>query len=367
MVAVLNEAGIEPDILTREVLFDPATEDDRYFDHVNFKYREIGRSRVPGELRVAAFNALLKKYAPEYDLLININNCLINLPDIDTVSYVFFPRKARIMTPLRDIHRPESILRPYQPYWFYRQLLRAIYTHGSRGFSPSTRHRIICMTRFTRKHLEAQYPVPPGLPIIYPGVQLSEYQGSATERERAIVTMGRFTPGKRQMEQISLAADLPDIAFYIVGFARGNEYYKKCEAHVRALGINNVTLCPDMPFERVKSLLNRTQFFLHTLVNEPFGLTAVQAMAAGCIPIVHDSGGQRETVPDRRLRYAELADVPNIIRDVESLSASDRTALRTQLADHIRQFDETCFRNAFREQMKSTLGATLWSTVSSTK
>ena len=46
-------------------------------------------------------------------------------------------------------------------------------------------------------------------------------------------------------------------------------------------------------------------------INEHFGISIVEAMAMGCVPIVHNSGGPREFVPsDHRFNnICEAADV----------------------------------------------------------
>ena len=48
--------------------------------------------------------------------------------------------------------------------------------------------------------------------------------------------------------------------------------------------------------------------YIHCAENEHFGITIVEAMAAGCVPIVHDSGGPREIVTnDVGFRWRSLA------------------------------------------------------------
>ena len=45
-----------------------------------------------------------------------------------------------------------------------------------------------------------------------------------------------------------------------------------------------------------------SKVYLHTYVNEAFGISIVEAIAAGCVLIVHNSGGPREFVTEH-LRY----------------------------------------------------------------
>ena len=74
---------------------------------------------------------------------------------------------------------------------------------------------------------------------------------------------------------------------------------------IDSLWLTNVHLVPDASEEERDKLLSSSTFFLHSLRSEPFGITTVQGIAAGCIPIVHNSGGQIEIVEDELLRYEQ--------------------------------------------------------------
>ena len=55
----------------------------------------------------------------------------------------------------------------------------------------------------------------------------------------------------------------------------------------------------------MEKILKNAKIYLHTRVNEHFGISVVEAMAMGCVPIVHDSGGTREFVP-KNFRYRTI-------------------------------------------------------------
>jgi len=55
----------------------------------------------------------------------------------------------------------------------------------------------------------------------------------------------------------------------------------------------------------MKTILNSTKIYLPTTVGEHFGISIVEVMAMGCIPIVHNSGGVKEFVP-AQYRYENL-------------------------------------------------------------
>jgi glycosyltransferase involved in cell wall biosynthesis len=50
--------------------------------------------------------------------------------------------------------------------------------------------------------------------------------------------------------------------------------------------------------ELYQEVLAKSKIYLHLMKGEHFGITVVEAMSAGCVPIVHDSGGPKEIVQD---------------------------------------------------------------------
>lgn len=358
IVEIFNEAGIVPDILTSRLTIRPEQIAEKYGRPIQANYRLLPRiPKLPGEFARMLFNAILGHYASGYDLLINTSNSLIFLPKSENViTYMFFPRKRRVMADVIDIHQPDMHFVPWSFVRLQRPVLRTIY-RLSKSYSN---HQIVCMTEFTRSALEQEYDIPSNLPVIYPPVDIATFRNNCPERTRSVVTVGRFGPDKRQLEQIKLAEQLPDIPFHIVGFAGNVHYYRRCKLYAKEHELSNVHLHPDAPFEQMVALLQESKFFLHTLINEPFGITAVQAIAAGCLPIVHDSGGQCETVPEPALRYQSLDEVQDILRRLEALDADTTGSLIQRLQQYIiSHFDETVFYRKMRSVLMPYLVARL--------
>lgn len=354
LIELLNEAGITPDVLTMRLGLDPAdlrTHNGRPLQANLHLLPNV--ARLPNDFSIILFNRLLSRCTKDYDLLINTSNSLIFLPKRrEVLTYLFFPRKRRIMDRAADIHQPERPLASWSKAGLQRRVLRLIY----RLSRPQPHHRIVCLSEFTRTALEQVYDMPPNLPVIYPPVALAKFAGSEQPRERAVVTVGRFAANKRQMEQLRLAAGIPGLAFHLVGFTGDGRYYRQCRRFAEENGLPNVRFHPDAPFAEMRGLLQSSRYFLHTLVNEPFGITAVQAIAAGCIPIVHDSGGQRETVPETALRYQTLDEVPAMIERLEALDAADLDELGHRLRQHVyRHFDESIFKRKISEVLSPYL------------
>lgn len=353
IVELLNEMGIVPDIVTSAVSFRPNEIAIHYNKQVDLNWRMVSQRRLRGiheEFYIWQFNRRLATVSADYDLMIHTGNSLMFLPDQPaSVSYVFFPRKYRMNSPLRSIHLLDSHVKPVSRFGIQRTVQHAV----MRRYPRATSQHVISMTHFTADALHAVYPELGELPVVYPPVTLSD---SVTlppaQRDPMVVTMGRFARDKRQFEQIALAAQMPQLPFHIIGFVDDAAYFQHCQRAVEQQKVQNVTLHPNLPRDEAEVLMSRARYFLHTLINEPFGLTAVNAIALGCIPLVHDSGGQRETTPDPQLRYQSLDEVPQLIAWLEAKNSAETTALMQRLQTHIHaNFSEA----QFRERMSAEL------------
>ncbi|MCO5191966.1 MAG: glycosyltransferase [Anaerolineae bacterium] len=346
IVELLNELGIVPDMVTSAFNFRPNEIAVHYDRDVALNWRMVTQRRLRGvheEFYIWQFNRRLATISADYDLLIHTGNSLMFLPDHPaSISYVFFPRKYRMNSPLRSIHLPDSKVKPLTRFGMQRTLQRAV----MRRHPLATPHHVISMTHFTAAALRAVYPELGELPVVYPPVALPT---GATlppaQRDAMVVTMGRFARDKRQLDQIALAARLPELPFHMIGFVDDAAYFARCRRAVHEYKANNVTLHPNLLRSEAEALMRRSRYFLHTLINEPFGLTAVNAIALGCIPLVHDSGGQRETTPEPQLRYQALDHVPAMIERLEAQDSAETAALMHCLQTHVRaNFSEAQFR-----------------------
>jgi glycosyltransferase involved in cell wall biosynthesis len=346
IIELLNEKGIVPDIVTSELSFRPNEIALHYSRQVDLNWRILSQRRLRGiheEFYIWQFNRRLTTISADYDLVIHTGNSLMFLPEHPaTVSYVFFPRKYRMNSPLRSIHLPDSRVKQMTRYGIQRTMQRAV----MQRYPRATPHHVIAMTQFTSDALHTVYPELGKLPVVYPPVSLPQVTTSLQgQREAMVVTMGRFARDKRQLEQIALAAKMPRLQFHIIGFVDDTVYFRRCQRAVQQQSVKNVELHPNLPREEAEALMCISRYFLHTLINEPFGLTAVNAIAMGCIPLVHDSGGQRETVPDPQLRYQSLDDVPALIAGLEMKDSAEANGLVRRLQTHIHaNFSEAQFR-----------------------
>jgi glycosyltransferase involved in cell wall biosynthesis len=161
-------------------------------------------------------------------------------------------------------------------------------------------------------------------------------------RDNLVVTIGRIVPEKRFHLFVELARLVPKTRFVAIGSLSDERsaYYEQ----LKRTAPENVSFVLS-PLRKVKDLLGRAMAYVHCAENEHFGITIVEAMAAGCVPIVHDSGGPREIVTsDVGFRWLDL---PAAARQIAILAENDhlRRDLSATSAARARQFRPEVFES----------------------
>jgi L-malate glycosyltransferase len=145
--------------------------------------------------------------------------------------------------------------------------------------------------------------------VLYPPVDVNFLP---IEKENLVLTVGRFTPLKKQLEMVStflrLSSELQEWTCVCAGTVgdspSAGTYYKKVR---RSAAGYNVQFAPDIDRLSLKGLFESSKVFWHAAgldeddvvrpeLSEHFGIATVEAMAAGCVPVVINKGGQQEIV-----------------------------------------------------------------------
>ena len=179
---------------------------------------------------------------------------------------------------------------------------------------------------------------------VYPPCPVEDYSEftNVKSRENLVVTIGRIVPEKRFHLFIELARIVPKTRFVAIGSLSDetSAYYDQ----LKKSAPENVSFILS-PLRKVRDILGRAMAYVHCAENEHFGITIVEAMAAGCVPIVHDSGGPREIVTsDVGFRWSNLSVAA---RQIVMLAENDslRRELSAAASVRARQFRPEVFES----------------------
>ncbi len=171
-------------------------------------------------------------------------------------------------------------------------------------------NKVVVNSKFTKKWIDKEYPV--NSMVLYPPVDVSKFKPS--KKENIIISIARFS----QLEQSKRQDVLVDAfkKFYDKGnknwklvLAGGSEvggvdFVKK----LKELSVGYpIRIVENPEFTDIKSLYSKSKIFWSASgynideEREPnrvehFGITVVEAMAAGLIPMVFDAGGHKEII-----------------------------------------------------------------------
>jgi len=173
---------------------------------------------------------------------------------------------------------------------------------------------IICNSRFTKGFIDKEYGVKSE--VVYPPVGVKEFKPG--KKEDIILSVGRFSrlmQAKRQdvlidgFKQTRKGDKSRLISRYKLILAGGtdvgkDEAFEKLKKEARGQPIE---IIENPPFTELKKLYAQAKIFWHAAGfgtdenKEPekvehFGIVTVEAMAAGCVPVVINKGGQPEIV-----------------------------------------------------------------------
>lgn len=165
--------------------------------------------------------------------------------------------------------------------------------------------KAIFNSKFTKTLIEEEWSVNGA--VVYPPVDITKLE--VGEKTKEIISVGRFDKSKKHEVLISAFKDMVKDKetlgweLNLVGGLReaDKEYLQQLKDQARGFSIN---FYPNATVEKLHNLYSTSSIYWHAAgfgetnpqYYEHFGITTVEAMAAGCVPVVISRGGQLEIV-----------------------------------------------------------------------
>ncbi len=166
-------------------------------------------------------------------------------------------------------------------------------------------------------------------------------------QENLVVTTSRLDSNKllERIPQIAKQTD-KNIHYAVIGRLYNQPILTYLQGIVKKLGVEDrVKFYPNASATQKISLLKQAKLYLHTMEGEHFGISIVEAMALGCVPIVHNSGGMKEFVP-AKYRYQTPMEAAQKISQELAEWAPDKAEEAKTIADRfsLAHFSENFMR-----------------------
>ncbi len=263
----------------------------------------------------------------DFDLVVGTQD-VGYVPDLKAplVQYCYFPE---YFTHLEQ--SPSSIL------W------KAYYWPASRFYKNRVRKidRLLAVSNYTRDFVRTKWGR--DSETVYPPCPTQLYSGLHLPKENKVVTIGRIVPEKRMDVFSEIARKLPSVKFVLIGSVgeTGSRYFDS----LKATAPKNLEFVLS-PLRKAMDVMASSKAYVHCALNEHFGITIVEAMSAGCVPVVHDSGGPREIV-DKTVGF-RWNGVEQAVTQISTLMSDDslRQALSKNAVAKSSSYDDEAFESS---------------------
>lgn len=210
--------------------------------------------------------------------------------------------------------------------------------------------------------------------VVYPPVDTNF---RSVEKERIILSVGRFAidgEGHTKKQRETLAAfrqikkdGLQNWQYFCVGGLRDTPAHRAYLEELRSIAMGNgAQLLTNIERDQLKNLYERACIFWHAagygedentwpMLMEHFGISTVEAMAAGCVPIVINKGGQREIIQHGVNGF--LWDTLEELRDYTNILVND-DKLRFRMSEAARESSRLYSKETFVKNFLGRLNLT---------
>lgn len=228
---------------------------------------------------------------------------------------------------------------------------------------------ILVNSSWTRNHITQIWNT--DVSTVYPPCNTSNLRKlELTNRERnIIISMGQFRPEKNHQLQIDAHAQLLKLLkengtkelpkLVVIGSCRDEEDKERIEqlkALCTKLHIEEyVQFKVNMPYLEMETLMGKANIAIHTMINEHFGISVVEFLAAGLLTVTHNSGGPKlDIIQENSTGFfaTNSFEFANVLYKLLRLSENEANIIRKRARDSTERFSEETFEQSFRNKVE---------------
>lgn len=224
------------------------------------------------------------------------------------------------------------------------------------SFDRMKRNRTIVNSDWTGRRFRAVYQAE--TITLYPPAAANFARLPWADREDGFVVIGRLNPDKRPdwcLRVLEVVRrQFPSARLHIIGSTSpywGEAAYYKTLTPLIEANASWVTLHENVSREEMGRIVSGQRYGLHAMRDEHFGMAPAEMVLAGCIPFVHNSGGQVEIVGhDARLIYDSAEEAAERILHVLR-NPSEQAEIRARLDEIQDRFRPEAFMRGIRAEV----------------
>ena len=203
---------------------------------------------------------------------------------------------------------------------------------------------ILAISEYSKSHFDRAWKVPTAL--VYPACNMIQ---PGHVRNNVVVTAARGVPEKNLELFWHVAKRCPNYEFVLL-LTLDPRFVEYSRALQRASPMNGrVIVNPDK--EMYQETLARSRIYLHLMRGEHFGITVVESMSAGCVPVVHASGGPMEIVGSSGLLWQKVDEIPGLL----AIADTSYVPMSKFSMERARAFSREKFDKSFGELLEKTV------------
>jgi glycosyltransferase involved in cell wall biosynthesis len=219
---------------------------------------------------------------------------------------------------------------------------------------------VITNSKFSKKAIAEELEIE--ALVLNPPVDIEPFRNRAlisNQREDIVLVLSRIVPYKKIENAIVVAKILKENnigkGMKIIGnlyhdddFVIGS-YYSYLLQMVKEYNLEDyVSFETNLNFEKIIEAMCHAKIYLHTMSGESFGISTVESMSAGLIPVVPDVGGHTEFVPQKY-----QFDTPEKASQIISSAFNTPYSERIEISNSVNKFSMSNYTLAFQQLVNS--------------
>jgi glycosyltransferase involved in cell wall biosynthesis len=252
-----------------------------------------------------------------------------------------YPNLWYVHSPIREIWDLYEYTRQNMVSWWKRPIFD-LWVHFNRFLNRryiKYVNKITCNSENTRARVK-EY-LKRGASVIHPPIETKEFKNEGFGDYW--LSVNRLIGHKRVEIQLEAFRQLPNEKLIIVGSYEESEHFQAYANQIKKLKPANVEIKSWVTHEELIRLYNNCRGFITTAKDEDFGMTVVEAMAAGKPVIAPNEGGYKESVINGVTgKLIDNIDSEKLIKAITEISPRAKTYQGACLAQ-ARKFDTKVF------------------------